>query len=850
MRSPLLGLLVLVLLAMGVWVLMDTPEEGEVPETATEFVEQDSTAAKAVDASNGPEDVAATDASVERIETQPEVLDLPTTKAGDFHLVVVDSASLDAIAGAEVFLLRDFDTEGLWFFEENLPVVAAPLELAGENTLGPFFTDAKGAVWLPEPRTDDLIIARLEDSIGFRTKHVDLGWVEGMMKIYPDPTLELRAVDSGGQPVEEIDLALFTGSSTIYPRLIAKTDAMGVARFFTPRLYLRNSTVSTYHLGSLHYGAQPEIGPFPFTGIPRDAEVVIETKGSFRIRLENEDGTPYLGGAVVTVQARKSKPRTKSSVLVEEGDSSALVQGVEPEIDFRIYGTVERRQSAKRVEEVGPPAGQEQEVVLVFPGNPLTASFQCIDEEGQPFRDTDVRIVWWAEGAKRDYQRTYSGKTDAEGLLTARFLPSNRNDRSHDQESFSATIQIPETDRTLKGKTEFIKSLGQGESPHFTMTFEPEPVFAGGRVTDTEDQPVEGVSVYARQSNEGWPDDYGADKTDADGRFLIYSDFPESNAELTFNWNGQSQPPMPIDPGSLEHNLELQATPFEVRGTLLMPDFARGWHSLSFDQGGEPVRINLNQEQGIVEFVLPVPSDAPGRLVVGGRGRVEYGVLERVVPVLKGGEANPLLEPWDLRNTIGMAEVEVRIGSEPIDSFRLEVKIDNAGRESYKSLLAYTENGHRYMVPNGVSVDARLAGTDLTAMEVTLRPGKQVIQAIPATRGTFRLEGDGVLPDGYTLQLTGRRVESSRLERYFRRDGLPDWEAKFQLPGAWKAQLMLVLEDADGRSHRARLKIGPDGTKDHPFEVPENSTSFEVGLPLSADVLEKAIETLRQKTNS
>lgn len=850
MRRPLLGLLVFILLGLGVWVLMETPGEETTANHLTEVVLEGTGPAQAVDVSSNPQAEASKKDAVERIVTQPVLAQENPTQAGDFHLTIVNSDSLEPLTGAEVYLLKGLDRLRILDSDQRAPVQALPLELDREEDLGPFLSNADGTVSLPAPEDDHFIIARHGDAVGVRAKTLEKDWAPGMMKVYPDPTLEVKGVDENGKPVANTTLALYSGGSTLYARLQAKTDASGIARFNAPRFHLRNRTYGTYYLGPLQYGSKPELGPFPFTSIPTDAEVVIQTKASLRVRLENEDGSPFLGKAEVSLQTRKTKPRTFNSIPVEEGAGLVTAHGLEPGALFRVWASVNGSQTGPNLEQVAPEAGQEAEVILTMTGNPIALKVLCVDEEGIPMAKSKVRLVWWGEGARRRHLRTASATTDADGFLEVTFQPPEKDRQDREYDSLSAELTHPDRKLSYSGKLEALEKLGSLGDQQLTMVFAKEPILAGGRVTDTEGNPIEGVTVHARQSDSGWADHYGTTKTDAEGKFLIQSEIPDSPAELNFYWMGQRRTLKPLDPGSMEHHQELKFTPFEVRGTLLLPDFAHNFHLLSFEQGGNPTRIDLDSQQGICDFVIPVSSDAPGRLVVLGSNRTEFGALEHVVPVLVGGEANPLLQPWDLRKTVGLAEVEVRIGSEIIESIRLERKVDNGGREVYESLLAYTEDGYRYMIPDGVSVEARLSGAELRVIHVTLHPGKQVIQALPATRGDFRLEGDGTLPPGFKLQLTGRRVERSQLERNFRKDGDPDWEAKFQLPGLWNARLYMIYETGNGKTHKTNLRFGPDGSIDFPFEVPENSTSFEVALPFTSDIVEKAVATLRRKANS
>lgn len=848
MHRTLLGLLAVILLGIGAWIGFGSPSVSEEAKESSLAHDTRASARAGVDEGETPQG-RAEESPVER-ETAPVASegDLPSD-FHDFQVIVVAHDDLRPLPDAEVYLQEDPRLNPVWDYHLMGPVPASMLQTEVEGILGPFLTDADGSASIPRPSPGQMIIARYGEAIGFRIQDRGRSLREGMLKVHPERTLRVRAVHPDGEPAADQTVCLYLGYQHVQPMLTAVTDPQGVALFHMPRMHLGGNTLGEFHLGIAGSGLAPTEGPFAFRRIPQDLEIEVRPTSQWTFRLQYADGTPYARTGWVSLTGQGPSPNTEQSWMIPEEQQGVMVlDGLAPETEFSIM--VVYRDSRSRVEftRVSPAAGQQEEIAVRMEEEVEHLFVEIQDAAGEVLADQAVHL------SVVGFDRT-EGRLQATELTTGPRgsvrWPMPKITGEHQQRFVNrilrAEAQLGEAEVPHTGEIGFGEELFGADIP-VVIRMEPDPLLAGGVVLDDQGRPVPDQDVRALQADDDfWPDHYGNARTDASGRFRITGRPPPGLAELVVNLPGQDAASVPLDVGSDAHVLKVLETPFQIRGLILLPPHD-GRSEILFDQGGQQRRIRTSYRDGIVPFDTRLLEQTPGRLIYRIRGFGEIAALEGIAPTGLDAPQDPRLHPWDLREAVSLAEVEVFLGTETIDGYSISVEETGDRSGNFQNIKISTEEGERFLVPHGLPIQARLSGSRLWTTAITIRPGKQAVQAQAAALGSFRLLGDPILPENVRLTLTGRKDRPTRLERSFRERTSPDWEVEFQTAGFWTGRIRLEYHPDGEVKGSAYLKLDGGSEDTFAFEVPADGSPFTVDIPFDQGELDRTIAELREKT--
>jgi len=223
-----------------------------------------------------------------------------------------------------------------------------------------------------------------------------------------------------------------------------------------------------------------------------------------------------------------------------------------------------------------------------------------------------------------------------------------------------------------------------------------------------------------------------------------------------------------------------------------------------------------------------------------------------VRPVANGNAGDSRLENWNLRDALPLAEVEVRAGDKNIEQFTLHPLTHPEGGLFADNLMLRTEWGNRYILPDGDQTHAILRGPNIQPKQVKLKPGPQVIEALPGFLGEFHIEAKQTLPEGTMYQVflspVNRRrfpmednvnicFSSGEIGKHF-------FEEKEQ----WEVYLSLTNEYFfDGCSVINRslpLDITPGTAGPYILDVPTDQSSFSITFKVNEGELADHLETM------
>lgn len=855
-----LGLL-LVCIGLATWTLLQPTDSASNIEGGP--VEDISTS-QASAAGTGPMEAAsgadsdplhASEQDIQRTESIGPLASDPSPEHS-FRLRVIAASDQEPMQGAEVFLLPAPAEDPSRPAPGRDGILASAFDAVALGASGPFQSDADGFVQLPEPEDGTTFLARIEEKelYGSWQPASDARQSAQVIALYEDPPILIKVRDHAGQPVEGYPIALQTGGSTLRPYLYAISDAQGLAELHTPRLHMNQDVQQPFRLGSMIQGRLPEWGPLPFAELPREETLTAAAAASLTVHVRTPDGQPFLGLTEVNLAYRKKRPRTSWTRTLSIEDAGVVhFPLVAPETEMRITAKyLNGRNSQSRESFTTPGAGQEHVIELNAPSEEIAMALRLEDTEGNPLALGKTYVDWGAvslESGKRERIAREAAETDEAGNLSILLLPTADLEQGYGEQDLVVHWTDPDLGLRWTGHAALGIAQADLELPFHSIEMEADPILAAGHVLDSEGRPIEGARIEIQEAgmDHGWASTYGR-RVDsaADGSFVIQGEIPEASLEFKTYWDGYRVAPIGVDPGREDHLIQVKPREHVIEGMLLLPAFLEA-HYVHFSDGEEDFTSTIEIHGGVAHFQVRTTGPAPGTLTLSGRPLGAMATLEKVAPVLPGQPSDPRLAPWDLRSEFGLAEVELRLGSETLQDFEVKAPLTSNGRTRSRSIEIYTEWGQRFLIPGTEGIRATVSHERIRPLEVELRPGKQVLQATTPMEIRFHLPPSLVLPEDMSLSLRGRRKQRHDLERSFYLE-LQQGEGiqTFQLEGAWTCSLRVRGTDDSRRQRSITVPLDLERGRELSFEVQDTGTRQVILVPVKQEALDQAIQKARQ----
>lgn len=328
-----------------------------------------------------------------------------TEEAAPVTLTVVEAATGEPVAGAEVFTATFQELEwGKRSRAHGNPDPEPLLRELGRSSA----SDANGDVRLERFDDDTLICARRGELFRFASWY-ELQNQEGRIPLFRDRDLEIEVVDAAGRPCAGVLVVLDELRTSRRMRLwSAKTSALGIARL----RHVLGEVANWRHHGLGEAEVFATFG-FPAADAPRvpvdlddpptePIRLVLPPTGEVAAAVEREDGEPLQGE--LTVRLRRAESETAPSgvwgssfleqeALTENGVAGFPFVGLGLDLEVESYGPKDCEPAELRAPGPMRP-GERVEIVLEHPLRRLaTLTGRVLRADGSPVADAELTYV-------------------------------------------------------------------------------------------------------------------------------------------------------------------------------------------------------------------------------------------------------------------------------------------------------------------------------------------------------------------------------------------------------------------------------------------------------------------------
>lgn len=699
----------------------------------------------------------ATDPSASEFELLP-------TSSGDLLVQFRDGTTLDAVPGAEVFLLEGAEPGWpRWDLRSESPPVDFEAELRAHGRR--LASDEHGDLHLRSPRFPLRLIGRKGELFGGMCLGAD-DERPTTVWMYRSAVCIVRVRDPRGQPVAEAPIEIGTRATDEVWR--GRCDAAGECRVPNFGWVLRNygpdegwayATVEGSSCASATDWMRVE------EPAPGAIDLVLEPAARFTLRIAASDGTPvpiagslYSHPPLLAGQGRPpSKRNNPRSIPIVRGEASFELGAPGSWIDcaVQLADGVEFVRSVRMPDLGAAPAA----VDLRIPEGVQILLAHAVDEQQQPLARAQFEWVVCArsEGDGLDHEALVDAPTsDGEGLLVLA-VPRKLLADGHRMHA-RGRLRLRAGGNELEGPALDLVELGNAPVRDLgPLVFGPAQVLASGRVVDDLGQPVSGVWLRLRGVSQ-LPGDPKASpvmlrnaraqtKSDAEGRFQFFGD-PVEARYLIEPWrSGYSMPReaqfVRFDPANPSELLLTLMRDGEVRVCVDLPRrLARDlyWQILSADgTGGQS--LALGPKDGTGRIQREVRNLLPGTyraLLVD--PEIDSVLVQFENVLVRPGERtnDPRLCGVDLSAVAALAKPQP-VGGNPAASIVLEI-VDPSARpipEGRTLPGGLTRDGDTFWHAGRVLLDASARGKEIAVWSPGFRAW---VGTCPQSSTKLRLE--------------------------------------------------------------------------------------------------------------
>lgn len=787
---------------------------------------------------------AVTDFSVEREHVPIETVDSLERDKNMVRVEVLNAKSLEPVLGAQVFVSADNLLVHSWQRQRygKRPKLSEETLHNGEGVP----TDSLGVAWIPKPSANSLVVVW---NGAFAGRAAATGKDDHFtILLHHDPPIEIVAKRMDGSPLTNTEVGLFSGSRSGSPKLTTTTDHQGRAVLLAPRLHFMKEPTGLYRIGMTNL-VPAEVKSVPFSQLPHTVEIVEEPSSFIRLQLQDPNGDPYLASGKVRVLLDRGQ--YQRSIPIAPGSGELLLPPLPLGRTIRLFLDFEgahfkdlelNLQSPARAGEVVkevvlvPMISHEYKIQVSRPNDldelPPKALVRLKHASEDKQRESKAEMVLDKNGRGSVYLGISPKHLNEAMLIEVDVRPASPGPYRF---GFSKPFQVP-----------FLETVSIELDRPFPLVL--------GSVRDLEGHALEGASVgiYRRHSaTRVSSTSYQKAETKHDGAYTIRShNLPEQGVVKVF-YQGRKVASQEFDAGLSTYDFEVARNPFILKGTVTLPSTLHDGVTLRMDQNGVETEVNLKAPVVGQSFRLELLSDEPGQLYLSRYPMGDFAILDDVQPSLPGQQGDQKLAHWDLRDALPLASVDVRIGARSIREYSIDrtgVDPRSWGRMSdtmyhaENNLRVRTAEGNQFLLIDGNSTRVMLSGPELSPMEIELRPGHQIIQAVPGAKGMLTIRGIESIPEGVDIVCFASPVNENsrdlRIAKAIPKDlRLSKW---FQEPGPWTLSLVLYPKNNWGGCfpsfRRQDLELN-GGVQDLEFTVTQGMGDFDLEIEIDAAVV-------------
>lgn len=725
----------------------------------------------------------------------------------------------------------------------------------------PYITDEKGFASLPLPGRFTRIEARQNGLFGFVEPNDGASMPTGftLIRVEEDDLITIHVVNEKGEAEAGQRVLL----RQIHPNgsqksVWAISNEEGMATLNHPFHILSKLGNRKYGFGFHGAGAATSPELYSLWDLPREVTLVSKPTGSIRLQLLYADGSVYKGNARISLKTiSSSKSPRLSWEKTELDDASILLEGVALGAQFELSVRFGKTRAPTQTF-FGPER----------PNELVEVSAKCLVEHAfLPITvlKIDGTLLSSAEIISRIYTQSDRPREFAFSRLTTSkdgqlliAIPQTSHEKKYRGRGESITDHFvhlrwtdPESKLSYESQLSLGSALPKGTMERKSMKLELVPILAGGHVLDEQGLPVPNLWVKVYETKLGRGAKHmrtllSATRTDANGGFTIQGNVTPDVVYLQGHEREVRTDVIPVQRGSLDHELTLPPLPYRLQGQIQLPEQLRGTPGFVgfYIPSSTELVASSTLREGDGDFHFNLASDAEGLLEYRSNSGISVS-MDNIFPSKENRPGDSRLQPWDLKKEITFSSVDVILEGKPISEFTLGL-VESRMRERLREIPGRERN--QYAIPTATSHRAYLRGEGFQSQGFLLRPGSQVVHVQPELWANFHLPSELKLPPDSSLYFDFLAIDqyepgtnsTPSLDLGFS-DGAMQRRKIFR-PSTW-TNTAIIFDGTDSKGNEISFTIfdASMGTPGFEVQIPESSVDVEVELPLSQSDFDLAL---------